>query len=204
MKRKQAPSHSKTLNQDTLKQLSSSDQPDFISSELGKDYRSLRDLLAENDWQAADVETMALMCEVYGREDVNNFPLVDLQTIDSLWLKYSNGRFGFSVQRRVLEYTFRDSKVTPETCLSDYETLKCIKDYSDQLSERWRIFGENLGWYNQGQWIIAIDYSHNVVNKPEGYLPLLGVAPQTWLVQTNRSLVHWWWLLLLRLKPWKS
>jgi antirestriction protein len=207
MEREQASSHSETLNQDTLKQSSSSDKPDFLSSELGKDYRSLRDLLVENNWQAADRETMTLMREVFGKEDVSNFPIVDLQTIDSLWLKYSNNRFGFSVQRRVLEYTFRDSKVTPETCLSDYEMLKCIEDYSDRLSERWRMFGEKLGWYNEGQWIIAIDYSHNVVNKPEGYLPLLGVAPQLWLVQTNRSrvhLVHWWWVLLLRLKPWKS
>ena len=204
MERQQASSRSETLNQDTLKQVSSSAQPDSLSSELGKDYRSLRDLLVENNWQAADRETMSLMREVFGKEDIKNFPIVDLQTIDGLWLKYSNNRFGFSVQRRVLEYAFRDSKVTPETCLSDYEMLKCIEDYSDRFRERWRIFGENLGWYNQDQWIMVIDYSHNLINKPEGYLPLLGVAPQLRIVQTNRSMVHWWWVLLLRLKPWKS
>ncbi|MBD1899941.1 GUN4 domain-containing protein [Trichocoleus sp. DQ-A3] len=200
----EAPLQSEIMNQEPLMQSSSSEYPDVLSSELGKNYRILRDLLAENDWQAADVETMALMREVFGGENVNNFPLVDLQTIDSLWLKYSNSRFGFSVQRRVLEYTFRDSKVTPETCLSDYERLKCIEDYSDRLSKRWPIFGENLGWYNQGQWIMAIDYSHNAVNKPEGYLPLLGVAPRFLTVHINRRMMPWWWVLLLRLKPWKS
>ena len=84
MERQQASSRSETLNQDTLKQVSSSAQPDSLSSELGKDYRSLRDLLVENNWQAADRETMSLMREVFGKEDIKNFPIVDLQTIDGL------------------------------------------------------------------------------------------------------------------------
>jgi hypothetical protein len=176
---------------------------DNLSSELGKDYRKLRELLAENNWQAADKETMLLMREVFG-QDVKNFSLLDLQTIDHLWLKYSKGKFGFSVQRRVLDKAFSDSKVTPETCLSEYEMLKSIDELSDRLVARWQRFGENLGWHVQGQWIMVIDYSREVVNKPEGYLPLLGEPPQFYVIQTNRSMIPWWWALLLRLQPWVS
>jgi len=51
------------------------------------------------------------MFEVAGRtkeeslrtEDIDNFPCEDLRTIDQLWVKYSNGRFGFSVQKRIYQ-----------------------------------------------------------------------------------------------------
>ncbi|AUB35462.1 Serine/threonine protein kinase [Nostoc flagelliforme CCNUN1] len=32
-----------------------------------------------------------------------NFPCSDLRTIDRLWMKYSDGQFGFSVQKRIYE-----------------------------------------------------------------------------------------------------
>lgn len=31
--------------------------------------------------------------------DINKFPCTDLLTIDNLWVKYSKGHFGFSVQK---------------------------------------------------------------------------------------------------------
>jgi hypothetical protein len=33
--------------------------------------------------------------------EVEQFPTVDLRTIDQLWLAYSEGKFGYSVQRRI-------------------------------------------------------------------------------------------------------
>ena len=30
-----------------------------------------------------------------------NFPCDDLRTIDQLWVHYSNGKFGFSVQKKI-------------------------------------------------------------------------------------------------------
>ena len=49
------------------------------------------------------------MLKVTGREErgwldeesINNFPCKDLRTIDQLWVKYSKGHFGFSVQKRI-------------------------------------------------------------------------------------------------------
>jgi len=54
-----------------------------------------------------DIETRL---QVAGREkegwvsNKENFPCEDLRAIDKLWVKYSNGRFGFSVQKRILSY----------------------------------------------------------------------------------------------------
>jgi predicted transposase/invertase (TIGR01784 family) len=72
------------------------------------DYTKLQNLLAAGQWQQADEETMDLMLEVINIDGVDQdildndhvkyFPCADLKMLDQLWVKYSNGRFGFSVQ----------------------------------------------------------------------------------------------------------
>jgi serine/threonine protein kinase len=90
--------------------LSSDDlSSDDLSSNVNVDYSRLRNLLKARNWQAADEETLAVMLKVTGREkegwldiaSINKFPATDLRTIDKLWVKYSDGRFGFSVQKRI-------------------------------------------------------------------------------------------------------
>ncbi|MEB3886690.1 GUN4 domain-containing protein [Lyngbya sp. CCY1209] len=90
-------------------------EPDFLEtveleSAVGMDYTELRDLLAAGRWEEADAETRRLISAIGNREEsfaigliagllgVYNFPCEDLRTIDRLWLKYSDRRFGFSVQ----------------------------------------------------------------------------------------------------------
>ena len=88
---------------------SSGDVP--LVSAVGVDYTKLRDLLVAKDWKEADLETDKRMLEVAGREsqgwleveDVENFPCQDLGTIDKLWVKYSGGKFGFSVQKQIYQ-----------------------------------------------------------------------------------------------------
>lgn len=41
-------------------------------------------------------------------KDIEKFPCSDLHTIDQLWVQYSDGRFGFSVQKRIYEAQDRD------------------------------------------------------------------------------------------------
>ena len=82
-----------------------------LKSELGIDYRPLQQLLAQQDFQSADAMTLQKMCELAGTAaverkwiyftEVMNFPVADLQTLDKLWLMSSEGKFGFSVQRRI-------------------------------------------------------------------------------------------------------
>ncbi|NEQ26286.1 MAG: GUN4 domain-containing protein [Microcoleus sp. SIO2G3] len=84
-------------------------ETDDLSSERGVDYTKLRDLLASGQWKEADQETLAVMLKAAGREgyldaeSIEKFPCTDLRTIDRLWVKYSDGRFGFSVQKRIWE-----------------------------------------------------------------------------------------------------
>jgi serine/threonine-protein kinase len=85
-------------------------QPNIeLKSAKGVNYRQLEQLLKAGSWKEADQETANKMYEVAGRtkeglltvEDIDKFPCEDLRTIDQLWVKYSNGRFGFSVQQRI-------------------------------------------------------------------------------------------------------
>ncbi|MFN6485904.1 MULTISPECIES: serine/threonine-protein kinase [unclassified Nostoc] len=70
------------------------------------DYTHLRNLLAKGKWQLADRETWELMCQLLAKprgsyifsSDVEKIPCQDLQTINLLWVNYSHGHFGFSVQ----------------------------------------------------------------------------------------------------------
>ncbi|MEI1377009.1 MULTISPECIES: GUN4 domain-containing protein [unclassified Nostoc] len=90
--------------------------PNDLSSEKDVDYTRLRDLLKAGNWKEADGETLAVMLKASGREQegwldsksIEKFPCTDLRTIDQLWVKYSNGRFGFSVQKRIWESVGKD------------------------------------------------------------------------------------------------
>lgn len=102
-----------------------------LESERGVNYTRLRDLLKAGKWKDADQETNAQMLNAIGKEfwgnventDLSNFPCEDLKTIDRLWMKYSNGHFGFSVQKKIyvecgasLDGTYPDSKIWGRFC----------------------------------------------------------------------------------------
>ncbi|WP_192881669.1 GUN4 domain-containing protein [Nostoc sp. CENA543] len=139
-------------------------ETDDLSSDKGVDYRRLRDLLKAGDWKKADRETLQVMLKVAGREkegwldidSITKFPCTDLRTIDQLWAKYSNGRFGFSVQKRIWDSVGGHLQ-------TDYET--------------WCKFGDHVGWYKKefmifGDSILKSydDLTFNV-KAPEGHLP---------------------------------
>ncbi|WP_035994318.1 GUN4 domain-containing protein [Leptolyngbya sp. KIOST-1] len=82
-----------------------------MPSAMDIDYKPLQDLLVAQAFEQADRLTLTKLCELAGPTavkrkwvyftEVEQFPAVDLQTIDRLWLTYSEGKFGFSVQRRI-------------------------------------------------------------------------------------------------------
>ncbi|MBD2043713.1 serine/threonine-protein kinase [Microcoleus sp. FACHB-672] len=83
---------------------------DLLTSAMGVDYRKLRDLLAAHKWQEADQETKTVLFQAAGKRGgyidtrhIEQLPCQDLQTIDRLWVKYSAGRFGFSVQKKIYD-----------------------------------------------------------------------------------------------------
>ena len=129
-----------------------------LASARGVDYRKLRDLLAAGRWKEADLETERAMLKVARREsegwlryeDVENFSCQDLRTIDKLWVKYSNGNFGFSVQKQI------------------YQSVGGTKEYDSKV---WRKFGDKVGWRKGGQWL---HYSELTFSKEHyrGHLPM--------------------------------
>ena len=72
-------------------------------------YADLERYLKNGEWQAADKETYRLMItevdkeegQLFSSSDLLNFPCEPLKVIDGMWVKYSGGRFGFSVQKEI-------------------------------------------------------------------------------------------------------
>jgi hypothetical protein len=125
----------------------------------------LRDLLVAKDWKEADLETEKRMLEVAGREfqgclfseDVENFPCQDLGTIDKLWVKYSGGKFGFSVQKQI------------------YQDLGGTKDLDNKV---WESFGDKVGWRKGGSWWSSYSYSNSTLEGDH----YMGHRPVNWLL----------------------
>ncbi len=130
-----------------------------LDSEKGVDYTKLRDLLAAGNWQQADEETRLKMLEVMGQqgrgyldgEDIEKFPCKDFDTIDQLWLYYSENRFGFSVQKQI--WLEEGGK-------------KGI--YDERVYEK---FGDRVGWRKDGNWRLYSDLTFSA-NEVPGHLPL--------------------------------
>lgn len=132
-----------------------------LVSAVGIDYSNLRNLLAAQKWQEADRETTRLMLrgakrEEKGwlhRESIEGFPYEDLHTIDQLWVKYSNGQFGFSVQQRIYEN---------------------VRENSEDESEVWQAFRDMVNWVKKGE---KFEYSHLIFSEkaPEAHLPVVGL-----------------------------
>jgi len=132
-------------------------QPVNLISAKGVDYSQLDRLLASGKWKEADEETLKKMLEEAGRteegwlksEDIHRFPYEDLRTIDQLWVKYSNGRFGFSVQKRI------------------YESLGGSREYDQKI---WEAFIDRVGWRVNNR-LLYYDQIKFSTLAPEGHLP---------------------------------
>jgi hypothetical protein len=131
-----------------------------FKSDRGVDYTNLRDLLAAGKWKEADRETGRVMSKVAGREkerwldieSIEKFPCEDLGTIDQLWVKYSNGHFGFSVQKRI------------------YQSLGGTSEYDEEVFER---YGDRVGWRKNNEWLYYFDLTFSE-KAPEAHLPGMG------------------------------
>ena len=82
-----------------------------LKSEKNINYSDLQKLLIKQDYQAADSLTREKLCELAGQTairrkwvyftEVEKFPATDLEVIDRLWHIYSEGKFGYSIQRKI-------------------------------------------------------------------------------------------------------
>ncbi len=86
-------------------------------------------------------------------EDCKNFPREELRTIDQLWVKYSEGKFGFSVQKRI--YLQVGGKLD-DIDLDSFEKM-----------------GDCLGWRKNNDWLSysKLIFDNNTAPSCQGHLP---------------------------------
>ena len=124
-------------------------------SESDLDYSPLQQALLEERFEEADRLTSAFLRQLAGEQaerrgyvyfsEVLSMRGLDLVTMDRLWIAYSQGRFGFTVQARL---------------------LATLNGRSDKLWPR-------IGWKQEGVWTRypnAFDWS---LTAPEGHMPLV-------------------------------
>lgn len=139
--------------------------PDNLSLSLSTKYSKLEALLRAKNWEDADMETALILVRAYQdeeqgcqgeelerldwwdmSEDIKMFPGDELRYINNLWVKYSGGRFGFSVQKKIWR-----------------EVSGGYADY--------KAFGDRVGWRGEGDWILYSDITY-YQNAPSGHLPI--------------------------------
>ncbi|WP_448563947.1 serine/threonine protein kinase [Trichothermofontia sp.] len=143
-----------------------------LVSVAGVDYGPLREQLAAQHWQRADAETTGLMLKIVGRqaagwlrlEDLRQFPVEDLRTIDRLWYNGSGGRFGFRIQQQAWHALVG----TPYAALAD-----------------WYAFCDRLGWPLQSLWLDWRCLIFDLETAPSGHLPH---PPLHWVVAISALL----------------
>lgn len=126
-----------------------------VSSGQGVDYAPLQRALALQQFEEADRLTSAILRQLAGPDaerrgyvyysEVAPMAAVDLDSLDRLWVVYSQGRFGFSVQLRLLR----------------------------SVAGRWDRLWPKLGWKLDGVWTRYPSAFTWALGAPEGHLPLV-------------------------------
>ncbi|MBW4560732.1 MAG: GUN4 domain-containing protein [Mojavia pulchra JT2-VF2] len=173
--------------------------PDDLSSAVGIDYTHLRDLLQAKRWLEADRETTTLMLKVAGHNEqqyldaqsLESFPCKDLNTINKLWINYSHGRFGFSIQHRIWQSIKNNSATDPVLSLM-------IGSAKVAASESCIDFANRVGWRLKDSWV---NYDALIWQgeAPIGHLPYVGFFEQVWRV---KLLGIWEWHSAIATAAW--
>jgi len=124
-------------------------------SARGLDYAPLQQALMAQQFEEADRITSALLRELAGPDAVRRgyvyysevppMPSADLDSLDRLWVCFSRGRFGFSVQGRLLR----------------------------SCNARWELLWPKLAWKDGGRWTRYPGSFQWSIDAPEGHMPLV-------------------------------
>lgn len=148
-------------------------------------------MLRTKNWRAANQETTTLVREIIDGQreswlDQKSFQLLstlilsrdsfyaEIKAIDNLWTKYSNNRFGFSIQEAIfLESGGKRFDIDQE--FNSNKEIENQRKSFEKLGDRvgWR---ERAEWLGKGerQWITYNKLSFNDLS-PRGHLPLLRI-----------------------------
>jgi hypothetical protein len=126
-----------------------------VASAAAIDYAPLQHHLLLQEYEAADRLTASILRKLAGSEaerrgyvyfsEVATMPAVDLESLDRLWLAYSRGRFGFSIQGRLLA----------------------------AVDGQWERLWPRLGWKRDGVWTRYPGSFTWSLDAPEGHMPLI-------------------------------
>ena len=124
-------------------------------SEVGFDYSPLQRYLLNESYEDADRFTSSKLRELAGEKavkrgyiyfsEVDSIPGIDLATLNKLWIVYSRGKFGFTVQAKIL----------------------------DSVGGRYDKLWPRIGWKKDGIWTRypkSFDWS---IDAPNGHMPLV-------------------------------
>ena len=124
-------------------------------SEVGVDYSPLQRYLLNQSYEDADRFTSSKLRELAGESAVNrgyvyfteveSIPIIDLSTLNKLWIVYSRGKFGFTVQAKIL----------------------------DSVGGRYEKLWPRIGWKKDGIWTRYPKAFNWSIEAPSGHMPLV-------------------------------
>ena len=124
-------------------------------SDVGINYNSLQLMLVEQKFEDADRLTSSYLRKLAGKlaekrgyvfySEVKNMSVKDLQTIDRLWTIYSTGKFGFSIQAKILK----------------------------SVGKRYELLWPKIGWKKEGLWTRYPGSFCWSLKAPDGHMPLI-------------------------------
>ena len=124
-------------------------------SEVGFDYSPLQRYLLNESFEDADRFTSSKLRELAGEKavkrgyvyfsEVESIPSIDLATLDNLWIVYSRGKFGFTVQAKIL----------------------------DSVGGRYDKLWPRIGWKKDGIWTRYPKAFNWSIDAPNGHMPLV-------------------------------
>jgi len=125
------------------------------SSEVGFDYSPLQQYLLNESYEDADRFTSSKLRELAGEKavkrgyvyfsEVELIPSIDLSTLNKLWIVYSRGKFGFTVQAKIL----------------------------DSVGGRYDKLWPRIGWKKDGIWTRYPKAFNWSIEAPKGHMPLV-------------------------------
>ena len=118
-------------------------------------YDELQLMLVEQKFEDADRLTSSYLRQLAGKlakkrgyvfySEVMNMSGKDLQTIDRLWIIYSTGRFGFSIQAKILK----------------------------SVGKKYELMWPKIGWKKEGLWTRYPTSFCWSLEAPDGHMPLI-------------------------------
>lgn len=126
---------------------------------LAQKYKPLIQALHNRKWEKADQETAHLVfkdCDAKNSyleiSDLQSIPVETLFLINQLWLYFSQGHFGFSAQKQVLDQVGNSPSLN---------------------LEEWRQLGDDLGWRKNNTWLSNYSQLIQFLDAPRGQFPFL-------------------------------